>query len=252
MDFPFHGIPTVPPRKDMTHLVSERKRKKEKKKKERERERSKTHSRRGGRKKTKKIIFFPDFLLPGLPLPRHRRALLDFRDGQARPLGRRDLEVQQGGRQGEHARFEEVGGLGELNKKKLEKRRFFFCHPFSTLDDSDRKKKPEPKSSKPLSFPLFADTHLRGPDSRKRQDTGLVRGASGERMEERRRGSKRGKKKAPSSKTVFSHPHSRALLINNGGKKNSLSLVKQGCQALIAIETARLSNPPDPDSPYWD
>ena len=22
MDFPFHGIPTVPPRKDMTHLVS--------------------------------------------------------------------------------------------------------------------------------------------------------------------------------------------------------------------------------------
>jgi len=24
MDFPFHGIPTVPPRKDMTHLVRSR------------------------------------------------------------------------------------------------------------------------------------------------------------------------------------------------------------------------------------
>ena len=28
--------------------------------------------------------------------------------------------------------------------------------------------------------------------------------------------------------------------------------VPRGCQALVAIETARLSNPPDPDSPYWN
>ena len=26
----------------------------------------------------------------------------------------------------------------------------------------------------------------------------------------------------------------------------------QGCQALIAVETARLDSPPSPTSPYWD
>ena len=36
MDFPFHGIPTVPPRKDTTHLVSARKREREKTKREKE------------------------------------------------------------------------------------------------------------------------------------------------------------------------------------------------------------------------
>ena len=29
-------------------------------------------------------------------------------------------------------------------------------------------------------------------------------------------------------------------------------LSSQGCQALIAIETARLTAPHDPDSPFWD
>jgi len=37
MDFPFHGIPTVPPRKDMMHLVSGKKRERERKNRERER-----------------------------------------------------------------------------------------------------------------------------------------------------------------------------------------------------------------------
>ena len=41
MDFPFHGIPTVPPRKDMTHLVTlldSKKEREERERKERERE----------------------------------------------------------------------------------------------------------------------------------------------------------------------------------------------------------------------
>ncbi len=102
MDFPFHGIPTVPPRKDMMHLVSgkkrererenrERERKNREKERQREREQRTTHSKREGGKKR---FLLPDFLLPGLPLSRHRRALVDLRGCQARPLGRRDLEVQ--------------------------------------------------------------------------------------------------------------------------------------------------------------
>jgi len=102
MDFPFHGIPTVPPRKDMMHLVSgkkrererenrERERKNREKERQREREQRTTHSKREGGKKR---FLLPDFLLPGLPLSRDRRALVDLRGCQARPLGRRDLEVQ--------------------------------------------------------------------------------------------------------------------------------------------------------------
>lgn len=46
MDFPFHGIPTVPPRKDMTHLVRA--------KKERERERRREKEREGEREVKRK------------------------------------------------------------------------------------------------------------------------------------------------------------------------------------------------------
>ena len=152
MDFPFHGIPTVPPRKDMMHLVSGKKRERERKNRERERknrekerqrerEQRTTHSKREGGKKR---FLLPDLLLPGLPLSRHRRALMDLRGCQARPLGRWDLEVQQGGRQGEHARDEEVGGLGakEREKGKREKPPLF-----STLSDGEKKRKnPNPKS----------------------------------------------------------------------------------------------------------
>ena len=154
---------------------TERKREREEEReREREREREEEFERtkddslekKRGKKKT--FSSSPDFLLPRLPLPRHRRALLDLRGGQARALGGRDLEVQQGGRQGEHARDEEVGRLGERLMKERERltRERRRLSLLSTLETSKKRKNPNLNFSgkKPLfrcSFRRLSSTQDR-------------------------------------------------------------------------------------------
>lgn len=228
MDFPFHGIPTVPPRKDMMHLVSGKKRERERKNREKERQREReqrtTHSKREGGKKR---FLLPDFLLPGLPLSRHRRALVDLRGCQARPLGRRDLEVQQGGRQGEHARDEEVGGLGAKEREKDRRKK---PPLFSTLSDDEKKRKnPNPKSCKKNSLSPLLQTLIyagqilendRTPDS---YGVPRVRG----REEEEREREQAKKRPAPLFETARSLSPSPRSITN---KKKNLPLVTRAAR----------------------
>ena len=145
MDFPFHGIPTVPPRKDMTHLVTlldSKKEREERERKERERERN-LFSLDGKKQKNKKRKTdyekkTLDLFLPRVPLPGHGRAFVHIREGQARSLGGRDLQVQQGRWEGEHPWDEAVGGPRE--------RKFFFSSSSSFLSfifssNSEKEKK---------------------------------------------------------------------------------------------------------------
>jgi len=180
MDFPFHGIPTVPPRKDMMHLVSGKKRERERKNREKERQREReqrtTHSKREG---GKNAFSFQTFFCRGCRYrvtaePSWTSAAVK-RALWAGGISRSNREDGRGSTPG-MKKWEDL----VRRKEKKAKGKSLFCSQPSVMTRK-REKTLTRNPEKKLSFASFADPNLRRTDSGERQDAGLVRGASGER-----------------------------------------------------------------------
>ena len=177
---------------------------------------------------------------------------MDFGRCQARALGRRHLEVQQGGREGEHTGDEAVGGLGEKQEEKVF---ISFFLLFSTAGD-ERRRRGKRKPDLNLSLSLFSKQTLIYAGQTMDNDRTLAsygvprvrfEGRREKRREERETEARYFRNAARSLSHLFF-----VFFLFYFDPLPSLTTLHQGCQALVAIETARLSNPPDPDSPFWN
>jgi hypothetical protein len=225
MDFPFHGMPTVPPRKDMAHMVCER-----------ERERG------DGRRKQKKereagcitagalTPLFPFTLF--FPLTPHPHKAFFCRGVRYRVTAHPDWTA---------ARVKAAlwaGGLGRGPSSSA------VAGGGGTGKAASPAPPPPPPPRRPPAGPedytlVYAGRAI--PDGARLADCGVPpvseRGAMGEREGEGWEG-------------WSANPRlSRTPLVFHLFPSSSHT---QGCQALIAIETARLEGPPSPTSPYWD